>query len=305
MLNNKVLEINAVSKTLGKRKIIESLTLHVNSGEIMGFLGPNGSGKTTSIRMITGMIKPDQGEIKIMGYDIQKDFSKAMKHIGAIVEQPALYGYLSGMENLMQAARISGVNISKEKIDWCVKMVRLEDRIQEKVQRYSLGMKQRLAIAQALLATPSLIILDEPTNGLDPSGIIEMRELIRELREQTGVSFFISSHLLSEMEQLCDRVIVIDHGKTIAVKEMSSLQSEVVGFTIDESKIMDAYALLEEGGYKPVVRGFQILINAQYEHIPELVNRLYNRGIPVYWVEQTKQSLENFFLDSTQGKERA
>jgi len=305
MLNNKVLEINSVSKTLGKRKIIESLTLQVNTGEIMGFLGPNGSGKTTSIRMITGMIKPDQGEIKIMGYDIQKDFSKAMKHIGAIVEQPALYGYLSGMENLMQAARISGMNISKEKIDWCVKMVRLEDRIQEKVQRYSLGMKQRLAIAQALLATPSLIILDEPTNGLDPSGIIEMRELIRELREQTGVSFFISSHLLSEMEQLCDRVIVIDHGKTIAVKEMSSLKSEVVGFTIDESKIMDAHALLEEGGYKPVVRGFQILINAQYEHIPELVNRLYNRGIPVYWVEQTKQSLEDFFLDSTQGKERA
>lgn len=305
MLNNKVLEINAVSKTLGKRKIIESLTLQVNSGEIMGFLGPNGSGKTTSIRMITGMIKPDQGEIKIMGYDIQKDFSKAMKHIGAIVEQPALYGYLSGMENLMQAARISGVNILKEKIEWCVKMVRLEDRIQEKVQRYSLGMKQRLAIAQALLATPSLIILDEPTNGLDPSGIIEMRELIRELREQTGVSFFISSHLLSEMEQLCDRVIVIDHGKTIAVKEMSSLQSEVVGFTIDESKIMDAHALLEEGGFKPVVRGFQILINAQYEHIPELVNHLYNRGIPVYWVEQTKQSLEDFFLDSTQGKERA
>ncbi|WP_419875721.1 ABC transporter ATP-binding protein [Candidatus Pristimantibacillus sp. PTI5] len=305
MLQKRVLEVSSVSKRLGKRNIIENLSLHVDAGEIMGFLGPNGSGKTTSIRMITGMIKPDQGDIKIMGYNIQKDFSKAMKHIGAIVEQPALYGYLSGWENLMQAARISGIKISTEKINWCVKMVQLQDRINEKVQRYSLGMKQRLAIAQALLASPSLIILDEPTNGLDPSGIIEMRELIRELREKTGVSFFISSHLLSEMEQLCDRVIVIDHGKTIAMKEMSSLQNDTVSFTVDKNKLTSACSFLASKGYKPIARDNQILINVDFGNIPELVNHLYQQGVHVYWVGQAKQSLEDFFLDTTQGKERA
>ncbi|RAP73785.1 ABC transporter ATP-binding protein [Paenibacillus montanisoli] len=304
MQRNKVIEVNHVSKRLGNRTIIDNLSLHVNEGEIVGFLGPNGSGKTTSIRMMTGMIKPDQGSIKIMGYDIQAEFSLAMKHIGAIVEQPALYGYLSGWENLMQAVRISGMQINKERIEWCVRMVQLQERMQEKVQRYSLGMKQRLAIAQALLTQPKMIILDEPTNGLDPSGIIEMRTLIHKLRDETGVSVFISSHLLSEIEQLCDRVIVIDQGKTLAAKEMSSLGHAAIALTVQDDQLQSAYHLLQLEGLHPVLQNARILIQEEAKRIPSLVNHLYQRGIHVYWIEKTKQSLEDFFLDTTQGKER-
>lgn len=290
MEHTRVLEVRSVSKRLGKRDIIKNLSFEVNRGEIVGFLGPNGSGKTTSIRLITGMIKPDKGEIKVCGFNIHTEFTEAMKRIGAIVEQPALYGYLSGMENLLQAARISGERVSMEQVNWCVQTVQLQERISEKVQRYSLGMKQRLAIAQALLASPSLIILDEPTNGLDPAGIIDMRLLIRELRDKTGVSFFISSHLLSEMEHLCDRVIVIDNGETLAMQDLAHLQPAAIALSVDPEQLDEGVLLLKNAGFQPVIQDSKIILEMEKIKSRNQLTYCTSRGF-MYIVSSTVSSL--------------
>lgn len=297
-----VLELENIHKKLGGKEIIKNISFKIKSGEIVGFLGPNGSGKTTTIRMITGMINPDKGTVIINGYNIQRDFSKAMMHIGAIVENPALYEYLSGWENLQQAARISGMSISKNRLHECVHSVRLDERIHEKVERYSLGMKQRLGIAQALLTSPRLLVLDEPTNGIDPSGIIEMRELIRKLREETGISVLISSHLLSEIEQLCDSIVIIENGSLLAVKELESIETHRFTLTLKPEQITQAVKFLETEGAK-VSAGLSTLdLEANIEQIPSIVNSLYNHGFPIYLIEPKHQSLEQFFLDTTKGK---
>ena len=173
----KVLEVEGLKKTIGKREIIKDISFSIEEGEIFGFLGPNGAGKTTTIRMLVGLIKPTAGKISICGYDLKKDTESALKEVGAVVENPELYKYLSGRENLMQLARIR--KIPKEEVNEVIKLVGLENRIDDKVKKYSLGMKQRLGLAASLLSSPKLLILDEPTNGLDPSGIIDFREIVK------------------------------------------------------------------------------------------------------------------------------
>ena len=209
-----VLEIKGLRKKLGKREIIKGIDLELKEGEILGFLGPNGAGKTTTIRMIVGLINPDSGEIKICGESL-KNKKKALKNVGAVVENPELYKYLSGRENLMQIARIRGV--AKEEVNELINLVGLEDRINEKVSKYSLGMKQRLGLAAALIGNPKLLILDEPTNGLDPSGIIDFREVVKKAVREKGISVFISSHILSEVQNLCHRVVFVNHGVVKAI----------------------------------------------------------------------------------------
>ncbi|QJC53287.1 ABC transporter ATP-binding protein [Paenibacillus albicereus] len=299
-----VLQVDRVRKKLGGRQVIEDISFTIQEGEVVGFLGPNGTGKTTTIRMITGLIRPNSGQILIRGSDIRTQFSQAMSHIGAIVEQPALYEHLSGWENLMQAARIAGKPISKERMEACIALVHLQTRIGEKVKRYSLGMKQRLAIAQALLASPSLLVLDEPTNGLDPAGIIEMREVIRELCRQTGVAVFISSHLLSEIEQLCTRVLIIENGRIQASKNLLRHEEEEVGVSLfcKPEQRTSALGLLREMGLQPELAGDRILIRLMEEDLPGTVNNLYVQGVPIYRVETAEQTLEQFFLSSTTGK---
>ena len=215
-----VLEVNNLTKSLGKREIIKGISFNIKSGEIFGFLGPNGAGKTTTIRMLVGLINPTSGEIKICGHDLKNDTKNALREVGAVVENPELYKYLSGRENLMQIARIR--NVSKEDVEETIKLVGLEGRIDDKVKKYSLGMKQRLGLAASLLSKPKLLILDEPTNGLDPSGILDFREVVQKAAKERGMAVFVSSHILSEVQNLCDKVAFINDGVIKAVEKINS-----------------------------------------------------------------------------------
>jgi len=219
-----VLEVVDVHKKLGKRNIINGISFSVKQGEIFGFLGPNGAGKTTTIRMLVGLISPDKGSISIMGHDLKKETEKALSKIGAVVENPELYTYLSGKENLMQIARIRKGSIKD--VEEIITLVGLENRINDKVRKYSLGMKQRLGLAAALLSNPRLLILDEPTNGLDPSGILDFREIVKKAAQERGTSVFISSHILSEIQMLCDTVAFINDGVIKAIESIRDDSSE-------------------------------------------------------------------------------
>src|SRR4051794_2316933 len=216
------LAVKNLKKVIGKKEIIKGLTFDLREGEVFGFLGPNGAGKTTTIRMIVGLIKPTSGSIEICGSNIEENFQEAMTNLGCIVENPELYPYLSGYNNLLHFARmIEG--IGEERIKEVTELVGLTERINDKVKTYSLGMRQRLGIAQALLGRPKVLILDEPTNGLDPAGIREMRQFIRFLAEKEGLSVLVSSHLLSEIQLLCDRVAIISKGTIIRTDTVHQL----------------------------------------------------------------------------------
>ena len=197
-----ILEIKNVSKKIGKKQILKDITLEVKQGEIFGFVGPNGAGKTTLIKTMLGLYKQDSGSITINGFNIKTEFEKAMENIGAIIENPEMYDYLSGKDNLKIYKMIG--NVSDEALEEIIKTVKLENRINNKVKTYSLGMRQRLGLAQALISNPKLLILDEPTNGLDPIGIKELRELLKKISKEKNISVFVSSHILSEIELMCD-----------------------------------------------------------------------------------------------------
>lgn len=223
-----IIEIKNLYKSYGKRLILENLSLEANTGEVLGLLGPNGAGKTTLIKSIVGLISYDQGTITINGHDREKEFTKAMQNVSAIVENPEMYTYMSGMSNLMQYARMHGLK-DKNKINHIVELVGLTSRINDKVKRYSLGMKQRLGIALALLNEPKIMILDEPTNGLDPAGIKQLRSILRNIAKQNDVCIIVSSHLMSEMELMCDKVAIV-HNKTIqTVSSINDLKAQVSG----------------------------------------------------------------------------
>ncbi len=206
-----LLSLHGVTKVIKNRTIVNNVNLVVNKGEIVGFLGPNGAGKTTTIKMILSLFKKTKGTIKICGYDIDKDFEKAMTHVGAIVENPDLYKGLSGRENLEYFASFYDDSVKKN-INTVVKLVKMENRIDDKIKTYSLGMRQRTGLAQSLLHAPPLLILDEPTNGLDPLGIRELRDLLKKITKEMNVGVLVSSHLLSEMELMCNRIYIIDNG---------------------------------------------------------------------------------------------
>lgn len=222
------IKIDHINKYFGKRQILHDVSFETYSGEVFGFLGPNGAGKTTTIKMIVGMLSVDSGEISICGVNTEKDFEGAMKQVGAIVENPEMYKYMSGMDNLKQYARMR-TGVTKERIQEVVELVGLNNRIQDKVKKYSLGMKQRLGLAQALLHKPKVLILDEPTNGLDPAGIKTLRDILKNLAHKEGVCVIVSSHLMSEMELMCDRVGIIVNGAMIGVKTIDELINETTG----------------------------------------------------------------------------
>src|SRR5260370_25093668 len=206
-----VLVASNLTKVIGKRTIVDGVSFSLSPGEVFGFLGPNGAGKTTTIRMLVGLIKPTSGSVKICGYDVRRDFEKALRNVGCIVENPDLYRFMTGRENLEHFARMLSVKSSE--IERVAELVQLAHRLDQRVGTYSLGMRQRLGIAQALLGSPRLMILDEPANGLDPAGIREIRELLRSLARDQQMAVFISSHLLGEVELMCDRVAIIHKGQ--------------------------------------------------------------------------------------------
>ncbi len=210
--HSKILEVKNLSKSFGKRKVLKNITFDIYEGDIVGLIGPNGAGKTTLIKTILSLYKKDTGSVKICGYDNKKDLEEALSKTGSIIENPDLYQNISGRKNLKITALINDIK-DKEYIEKMIKFVKLEDRIDDKVKKYSLGMKQRLGLANALIKRPKLLILDEPTNGLDPLGIKELRGILRKISREENMSILISSHILSEVENICDRILIIDEGK--------------------------------------------------------------------------------------------
>lgn len=297
-----IIELRNVSKKIRNKQIIDNLSFKVMAGEVLGFLGPNGAGKTTTIRMITGLMKVSSGEIIINGTNLKQDFEKAISQIGAIVENPELYKFLTGYENLMQAARLYK-GVTKEKINQVVEMVGLKDHIHNKVKTYSLGMRQRLGIALCLLHDPKVLILDEPTNGLDPAGIKEIRHYLRKLAHENNLAILVSSHLLSEMEMMCDRIAIIQNGKLVniqRVKEEEEVKTRPYFIQVD--KITSALNILQDAGYEANPHEHGIEVYLEKKQVPEIIQQFVQQNILIYEVKVISKSLEDRFLEITNDK---
>lgn len=299
-MENITLSVKNLKKTIRKKEIIKGLTFELKEGEVFGFLGPNGAGKTTTIRMLVGLIKPSSGEIRICGYKIADQFQQAMKNLGCIVENPELYPYLSGYNNLLHFARMLD-DIGEERIKEVTELVGLSERIHDKVKTYSLGMRQRLGIAQALLGKPKVLILDEPTNGLDPAGIREMRQFIRFLAEKEGLSVLVSSHLLSEIQLLCDRVAIISKGTIIRIDTVHHLLAnrEKVEWRFHPfekgKQILSTLTTIEER------ENGTILTEFNEQKTPEWNKQLVELGVLVIEINRKMPVLEDLFLELTGG----
>ena len=293
------LQLINLKKKIGNKEIIKGLDFEIHSGEVFGFLGPNGAGKTTTIRMLVGLIDITEGDVLIEGKSIKTDFNNAIQHVGAIVENPEMYPFLSGWKNLKQYARMVP-GITDQRIHEIISLVGLEKAIHEKAGRYSLGMRQRLGIAQALLHKPSILILDEPTNGLDPSGIREIRKYIRALAEQENVSVIVSSHLLSEMELLCDRIGVIKNGQLVALEEVKTIENS----TALQDVFIEAEPLAQVKKYLETqlstgvrLKGKELVLSLQKEEIPSILKKMISQGFDVYGVNVLQSTLEDKFFN--------
>lgn len=293
-----ILEIKNLNKNFGKKKILKNVSFNVNEGDILGFIGPNGAGKTTTIKMILGLQSIDSGSVIINGYDIKKNFEKAIEKVGTIVENPDLYMYLSGYDNLKIISNLYK-NVDKKRIDEVIKIVRLEARINDKVAKYSLGMRQRLGIAQALLHKPNLLILDEPTNGLDPEGIKELRDIIKSLAVKENVGVVISSHNLSELESFCNKVVIIKNGKIVETNELKNVKNVEESYIFEVDKVSKVSKIINEKIDKIDDNTFKVHINK--ESIPEIIKKLVENDIKIYAVKEEEISLEDAFLKRTGG----
>lgn len=294
-----VLKCENLNKKFGKKQILKNVSLEIKQGDILGFIGPNGAGKTTTIKLILGLQSITKGKVQINGYDIEKQFTKAIRNVGAIVENPDLYMYLSGEENLKLIANLYQ-GIDQKRIEEVVKLVKLENRIQDKVSKYSLGMRQRLGIAQAILHKPDLLILDEPTNGLDPEGIKEMRELLVKLAKNEKMAILISSHNLAELDNLCNKVCIIKNGEIIETSDILNIKKEagkqIQILEVDDSKKMQA--LLPKA---IIINKNQVKIEIPKEQIPEMIQKLIENNIKIYQIKPEEKSLEQAFFEKTGG----
>jgi ABC-2 type transport system ATP-binding protein len=299
-----IVQIENLTKRIKGRTIIDSISFQVHKGEVFGFLGPNGAGKTTTIRMMVGLMNITSGDIKIAGFSIQSHFEKAVRSIGAIVENPEMYKFLSGYQNLRQYARMAN-NVTDEKIDEIVELVGLTDRIHDKVKTYSLGMRQRLGLAQSLLHDPEVLILDEPTNGLDPAGIREIRDYLRLLAKEKNMAVIVSSHLLSEMEMMCDRIGIIQNGKLIDVQLVHDfVQGTEKLFEFEVAPVDEAVKLLENVYPNSSIKKSdnRITMPQNKKSVPEMIKLLVNADIEVFGVREITKSLEDRFLEVTNEK---
>lgn len=300
-----VLKLSNISKSFGKKKIIDDISFEVYAGEVFGFLGPNGAGKTTTIKMVMGFLSVDAGDIYINNINVKKDYEKAMSYIGGIVENPEMYKDLSGLTNLQMYARLHE-GVSRERIDEVVHQVGMEKRIKEKVKKYSLGMKQRCGLAQALLHKPRLLILDEPTNGLDPAGIKELRDILKKLAHEENVAVFVSSHLMSEMELMCDRVAIINNGKILGVKTVKELLTQANGAAVHRFSVKPVEKALEliKDKYEKMIKNSTaeyIDIEVDGDSVSEITTLLATHGIAISGVSKIETSLEDAFMNITGG----
>ena len=297
---NQVLKCDNINKVIKKKQILNNVSFELNEGEILGFIGPNGAGKTTTIKLILGLQSITSGMVKINGYDVQKDFVHAIERVGAIVENPDFYMYLSGRKNLELVANMYK-GVTKERIDEVVKLVGLENRINDKVSKYSLGMRQRLGIAQAIINKPNLLVLDEPTNGLDPEGIKELREFLVKLSKEENMAIFISSHNLAELESFCNKICIIKNGEVIENSSIEELKSE----KIDEKNIytveINDTKLLEKDEKISIMDGTHFKLIIEKENVPEFIEMLINKNVKIYEIKEERVSLEEAFLKKTGG----
>ncbi len=304
MNSEQVIEVRGLTKKFGSLTAVNNLDLNVYRGDVFGFLGPNGAGKSTTIRMLLSLIKPTGGEMKIFGKSITKDRKEIFSKIGAIVEKPDFYLYLSAYKNLEILGKLSGADTSKKKIMSMLELVGLEKRYKSKVKTYSHGMKQRLGLAQALLHDPELIILDEPTTGLDPQGMKEIRDLIIYLSREKGKTIFLSSHILHEVELIATRMIIISKGTAQVegtVEEL--LKSEKVVVTFEVDKIEEAMKTVNESKWKEDFKSSsksEINFELTKNEIALLNKYLIEKGILVSAVVPVR-SLEDYFLRITEG----
>jgi ABC-2 type transport system ATP-binding protein len=290
-----------LSKRIGDRTIVDDVSFDLRPGEVFGFLGPNGAGKTTTIRMLVGLIKPTSGTVSICGHDIRRDFEKAMRCIGCIVENPDLYRFMTGRENLEHFARM--LDVRSTEIERVAALVNLGARLEQRVGTYSLGMRQRLGIAQAMLGDPRVLILDEPANGLDPAGIREIRELLRHLAEDRGIAVFVSSHQLAEIELMCDRVSIIHRGRILqtgSVRELISSHQRMMELRVGD--VEATVALLRERAIEHSVTDDRVFTSLDEVDAPPLIAALAERGVPIYHARPRVQTLEELFLDVTGGE---
>ena len=300
-----IMRIENISKTIGRKKIIDNISFDLRQGEVFGFLGPNGAGKTTTIKMIMGFFAVDEGKIMINGFDHRKQYESAMAALGGIVENPEMYLDLSGRVNLEMYARLHE-GVTTERINEVIRLVGMEDRINEKIKRYSLGMKQRVGLAQALLHRPKVLILDEPTNGLDPAGIRELRDILRKLAHEENVAVMISSHLLSEMQMMCDRVAIIDKGhilKILSMEEISGTDQGTPSYFITCSDPNRSASIFSALSGAEIIRkehnGLEVRIST--EDLQGALQKLLSENIQLTGIEQRKVSLEEAFLAITGG----
>ncbi len=291
----KLLECQNLYKSFGKKQILKDVSFEIDEGDILAFIGPNGSGKTTTIKLILGLQSIDKGKVTINGFDVKKDFVKSIEKVGAIVESPDTYMYLTGWQNLKLTANLYK-DVSDEKIKEIVKLVELEGRINDKVSKYSLGMRQRLGIARALINEPNVLILDEPTNGLDPEGIKDLRNLLKKLAKE-GLGILISSHNLAELESFCNKVLIIDNGTIIETSEVKEFKNNGNKYTFNVSNTKD---LDIEGIYEVAKDKFSY--NGEKEDIASIIKTLVKKNIDVYEVKMEELTLEEAFLKKTGGK---
>lgn len=293
-MSNIVLECKNIWKKIDHHVIIKDVSITVKEGDILGFIGPNGAGKTTTMKMLLGLQTYNGGTVSIGDYDLKKHFVKAISNVGAIIENPDLYMYLSGYDNLKIAS--SCYQVSEERIQEVIKLVGLEDKIHEKVKKYSLGMRQRLGIAQAILHNPKLLILDEPMNGLDPEGIKDLKILLNQLSEQ-GMAIVISSHILSELENICNRVCILVNGKLIEdlkIEEAKKITSEI-NYILEVSNInLDKILYHYE-----IIDSYHIKVNTTKENITNIIKTLLLNDIEIYELIKETKSLEEIFLEKT------
>ncbi len=295
-----ILEVKDLSKSIRKKKIIHEVSFNVEKGKIVGLLGPNGAGKTTIMKMLVGLMSPNAGEVFINSASLNYQFTDAIASIGAIIENPEFYNYLSGYDNLMQYVRMAKIEITQKEIEEIVAMVHLEEHIQQKVKTYSLGMRQRLGVAQATLHKPKLLILDEPMNGLDPQGIHEFRTLIRSLAD-SGVSVLVSSHILSDMEQLCDSFLVLQKGVITHREETVALAaSGEARILIETDNDPLALEIISAAFDCEISLDKKIIIKTKEDLRIELVNTLVEHKIGVLSIQKETSNLEEQFLQWTE-----
>lgn len=296
-----VLQVKNISKEIKNTKIVDGFSLSMKEGEIVGLVGPNGAGKTTIMRMIVGLIRATSGKIIIDGYSLQDDFINAIKRVGAVVETPELYPYLTGYENLLLLNKLNGKS-NKEEIDEIVNLVQLEKSIHKKVKTYSLGMRQRLGVAQALVHAPKLVILDEPMNGLDPVGVKQLRDYLIYIAKEKKVAILVSSHILSEIEIMCDRVVMIAEGKELSGIFHEKANKFIYCVKINNLENIDKIIGRSINSVNNENSSFEIEL--EEEEVPSCIKKMVQADIDIYSFEKFDEKLEDKFIDMIERTEK-